>query len=1615
MKSNFPKSVVEKNDYGDVTYRKVFGPKWPALVAFTLALLSDLFAFIYVLVKGGGFSVFIFPLLLFVMTAVMLTLSVFTDYRFKYSLLPVVIYIVLSAVTMALFTYVTVANVDVTVSTFGYIFLGATYILTYVFCTVSVFGGNGYAPVQRRRAGICTALLTLVSAFSIFGYFTFGFYGQGIGIFDEEMVLVYNYDAESDSYSVKGILAGRGDTLTIPAEFNGKTVSKVSCDLFLHSGITTVRIEDGAAATLIETQLLDTTEIELLPTVYANVDLVNHYRQQFFDYSVANDGNLLAMSLCNSFRCDIDESKTEIHFEYDMENFPLGANPQFIPVFVRDKGVQFNLSDFVQDVPYFGYIDPATDAELAKAYSEISGYCLYDPTLVEDATVTVDGTKLDNEIYRVSLKFDRVYLIDMEDGNDTKYLVPDEFKQTQVGSVTYDGMFVRASALTEYLSTLPERNGFTVGYTVDGQSVKGDAQTLSAKLESKGGTATLVPTWEVVPPVINSLVSDKSGYVYGDEKILLTANVSCVLDVRYTFTYVNGSQDLADGVENNYTVSNPIPANAGTYKVAVYVQDDSTSLTCTPVTRELAVSVAKKTVVTTWNVPDGQIYNTQVHGFSTEITPEQAVGSDVLTLEMLLKDGEADNAEVLSVVNAGRYQITASFENPALNELYTISNPTVNFSILKYDAEVTWNADTAVYDGAEFTPTVTVKGVEDVALGVSLISNPGLNAGSYTAEFDFNDELDDRNYNVSFTHGYTITPKPITANYGVDSFVYNADKQWVSVTSFDNLCAPGDVTVDMVSYTGMQTNAGSYTVTAILDPSVINYTLTNNEKSYTITPLAITVNPEDYTKTYDGATFSAFVMNVVGGLPGNDNLSEIVKAFNWGEAEGKINVRADGSNSYAIQPSVKQQGAKYGNYTITFGTAAFTITQRALNVSAVNKTHTYNGRVFQSFTVTPVGLASGDTLDQVVSAFSYGAAASAINKGTYTIAPSVATQGAKYTNYAITMTSGTLTINPKALTVTADNKTKTYDTSPYSGFTVTFDGLAETDTRDEVATYGFGSVVGQVNAGSYDIQPELSSQGAKYANYTITVKKGTLTINKYAITIAANAATKTYDGYGYTGFTVTDPASLPGSDLMSEIIVSYSFGAAENGINAGSYTITPSAKVKGAKYDNYSIKFNTATLLIEKRALNVSVDDITKIYDKQAPSFNVTGTGLASTDNLAQVISAFNYGEAANKLNVGTYAITLSVRSQGAKYKNYDVSFTNGQLVINAKDLTVTAKDVTKTYEGKTFTFEVTASGLVAGDTLAQVISAFNYGEAQTAKNAGSYVIAPSTKTQGSAFANYDITFVNGTLTINKKDLVVSADISTATYSGAAHQMKVKSTGLVTGDTLAEVVTSFTYGEAATAVNAGTYAITLNGVADGAKSGNYNVSYQNGSFTITPRALTVTPTGKTVTYSGKTHALGCTHNGLVGGDTIDQVITSFSYGAAATAFNAGTYTIDMSASAVNGAKAGNYQVTFASGVKLVIQPKALTITVSNATKVADGNVYTSFNVSANGLVEGDTLAQVISAFSYGAAGTATDAGTYKIELGAKTKGAKYDNYKITFVNAELTITAPAVDDGEDDN
>ena len=177
---------------------------------------------------------------------------------------------------------------------------------------------------------------------------------------------------------------------------------------------------------------------------------------------------------------------------------------------------------------------------------------------------------------------------------------------------------------------------------------------------------------------------------------------------------------------------------------------------------------------------------------------------------------------------------------------------------------------------------------------------------------------------------------------------------------------------------------------------------------------------------------------------------------------------------------------------------AFTISKAPLTITAVDKSVTY-GEAAPEYTVSYSGFVHTDTKDvlggilTIACTYAQNAAV-----GTYDITPS----GLSAQNYAITFTSGTLTVNKAPLTITALDKSVTYGEAAPE-YTVSYSGFVHTDTKDVLGgiltiacTYAQNAAVG-----TYDITPSgLSAQ-----NYAITYQKGTLTVSLASLTLYDNA------------------------------------------------------------------------------------------------------------------------------------------------------------------------------------------------------------------------------------------------------------------------------------------------------------------------------------------------------------------------------------------------------------------------------------------------------------------------------------------------------------------------------
>ncbi len=506
-------------------------------------------------------------------------------------------------------------------------------------------------------------------------------------------------------------------------------------------------------------------------------------------------------------------------------------------------------------------------------------------------------------------------------------------------------------------------------------------------------------------------------------------------------------------------------------------------------------------------------------------------------------------------------------------------------------------------------------------------------------------------------------------------------------------------------------------------------------------------------------------------------------------------------------------GGSAANYTITLLPGTLGVTKAPLTVTADNKSKVY-GAALPTLTLTYSGFVNSDTSASLSSRPTL--ATTAVKASAAGVYPITLTGGAG-PNYNITLVPGSLTVTPASLTITAQSKTKIYGnavptlTVAYAGF-VNGDAAAALDTPVSLST----TATTNSPVGAY---PIVVSSAAD-ANYTITLVDATLTVTPRTLTITVQNKTKTY-GAALPALTASYSGLAPGETAADLDVPAVVTTAATAASNVGTYPIT----ISGGVDPNYTITLVNGTLTINRANLTVRAVNTSKVYGAAVPTLTYTFTGLVNGDTEASLDTpvAISTPGSANS-PVGTYAIVPT----GASDPNYTVTFVNGTLTVTKAPLTIKAQSATKVYGEVLPALTVSYTGFVLGENESVLTAAAIVATTATpSSNAGNYPITVN----GATAANYAIAFQNGTLTVNKATLTISADNKTKTKGTANPAFTASYAGFVNGDTVASLDTAVAFSTTATTTSpVGSYPIT----PKTAKDVNYTVTFVNGTLAVTP-------------------------------------------------------------------------------------------------------------------------------------------------------------------------------------
>lgn len=738
-----------------------------------------------------------------------------------------------------------------------------------------------------------------------------------------------------------------------------------------------------------------------------------------------------------------------------------------------------------------------------------------------------------------------------------------------------------------------------------------------------------------------------------------------------------------------------------------------------------------------------------------------------------------------------------------------------------------------------------------------------------------------------------------------------------------------------------------------------------------INKIPLTITAHDKTKIYNGLVYSPFTVKYYGFANGDTEASLGGALTFSGSATTAVNV----GTGYVITPS----GLTSDNYSITFVDGKLDITKAPLTITAHDKTKSYDGTVYNPFTVKYYGFVNGETQSVLTGDLAFsGTAISAVGAGTgYVITPG----GLASDNYAITFVDGKLDITKAPLTITADNKSKTYNGAVFSPFSVKYTGFIRAEDQNVLGgTLTFsGSAITAVGAGSgYVITPG----GLTSDNYAITFVDGKLDINKAPLTITAHDKTKVYNGLVYSPFTVKYYGFVNGEDqtvLGGTLAFS---GTAATAVGAGvGYVITPG----GLTSDNYAITFVDGKLDITKAPLTVTAHDKTKVYNGLVYSpFTVRYVGFVNGEDQTVLGGTLVFsGTAATAVGAGTgYVITPG----GLTSDNYAIAFVDGKLDITKAPLTITAHDKSKVYNGVVYSpFTIRYSGFANGEDQTVLGGTLTFsGTAATAVNVGTgYVITPG----GLTSDNYSITFVDGKLDITKAPLTITAENKSKVFDGAVYSpFTVKYSGFISGEDQTVLGGTLVFsGSATTATNIGTgYVITPAGLT----SNNYSIAFVDGVLNIFQLGQSITfGTLPAKTYGDAAFNLSATAtSGLSVGFSSSNTSVATVSGNTVTIVGAGTTNITATQTGdVNYMPVSKTQV-------LTVNGKTITITgVTAADKVYDGTTTAVLSGGVlNGLINSDVVTIVAGTGAF--ADATVGIGKPVIATGYSLTGAGSVNY-----------------------
>lgn len=658
----------------------------------------------------------------------------------------------------------------------------------------------------------------------------------------------------------------------------------------------------------------------------------------------------------------------------------------------------------------------------------------------------------------------------------------------------------------------------------------------------------------------------------------------------------------------------------------------------------------------------------------------------------------------------------------------------------------------------------------------------------------------DENYKITYLYGkVSIDPRPITVESHSNEWDY--DGKWhseegyhISDTSLYQLVAGETMSVLTatkirdVKDNAPNNNDLTFSILRAGVENISNYDITLIKGTVKIIPLDVTFKTESESFKYDGEYHYNYEYDYDALTPDRVLAGETHSVVSYTKVRDVIR---DASGTPIGVDNIIELVVMRGtddvskNYNITLNCGKLTVTPRILYIETPSDEWVYDGLSHYNTewiyaTDTPDRIVSGeedrvDTYTRVTNVKE--------GKVTNELVLDVYRDGERHTdNYDIFYTKeGILEVTPRPVSIKTDSDKWVYDGKEHKKESFTYSQGSLHFVDGQTVTYIDAPSVKEVKDGIVDniFTVSLFGKDAELdKNYDITYESyGTLEITHRRISVTTGTSEWYYDGRTHSDKTFTYNISADYPDKIADgqyadISAYPEVRFVKDGTKINDFLITVRDALDDDVSDNYIIDYKEyGTVKINKSPITFEAQDGKWEFDgaeHTKPEYKITSErGLGEGDS-ATVNIVGSIVEIGIKDNI-IAQVTMRSYDGHDTTENYDITLVKGKLEVVKRKITLTADSATKVYDGTPLTKD--SYTLTAG-VIPNTHSITNIDIIGTITDVGSepniidetfIVIMLGSRNVTDC---YEITLEDGTLTVNKRKLTLTAGSAEKRWDG---------------------------------------------------------------------------------------------------------------------------------------------------------------------------------------------------------------------------------------------------------